>query len=176
MTAQEKEWLLAFRMPATRKKAFEAIVRAYNRPLFAHLMRYFSNREDAEDVLQTVWVKVWRALDNFRGDSKLSTWLFTITSREAYSFHRSRKMSTAELQPSTEPRASISSPDSEYILQRLQQAVEALPEKQQSVFVMRYFEEMSYEEMAQATGTSVGALKASYHHAVRKIERFLSAG
>jgi RNA polymerase sigma factor (sigma-70 family) len=174
MLPEEKELVQRFRMPGTRKVAFEQLVHRYSRPLFVHLSKFIYNREDVEDLLQTVWVKVWRGLDNFRGESKLSTWLFTIATREAYNVFRTRRplyISDPEASLATD---SGSSPEASQILGKLQEAMDSLPPKQQQVFVMRYFEDLSYEEMAAITGTSVGGLKASYHHAVRKIEQHIN--
>lgn len=174
MTDEERILVTQFRMPASRKRAFEAIVKRYSRVLYSHLSKFCQNREDLEDLLQVVWIKAWKGLDQFRGDSKLSTWLFTIATREAYDRFRSKKrIATQELQDSAGFNSPNSLPDSTEILMLLQKAIDTLPEKQQQVFIMRYFEELTYEEMAENTGTSVGALKASYHHAVKKIELFI---
>lgn len=165
-----------FRMPATRKKAFEVIVSRYSKVLFNHISRSVSSREDAEDVLQSVWIKAWRGLDHFRGECQLSTWLFTIATREVCSKYREKKrVQTTVLEDKHEGRQSTEQgmPDAQVIEAKLQEAIQELPEKQLQVFIMRYFEEMTYEEMANVTGTSVGALKASYHHAVKKIEQKL---
>lgn len=177
MTAEDEKLLSLFRNSATQKVAFEQMVRKYSRPLFAHIAKYVNSREDIEDILQIVWVKVWKGLDQFRGESQLSTWLFTISTREAYNFYRSRKPISVEIGEMENQYAGEKSDftlDSAAILSKLHQAMEQLPDKQRSVFVMRYFEEMSYEDMSQKTGTSVGALKASYHHAVKKIEEFIN--
>lgn len=158
--------------------AFEKIVRRYSRPLFSHLSKYVQQREDIEDILQTVWIKAWRGLKNFKGDSQLSTWLFTIATREAYTFYRVRKIQTVDIatnEYATQATKSINTMNSEEILEQLQRAIDTLPDKQKEVFVMRYFEEMTYEEMSQKTGTSEGALKASYHHAAKKIEAFIKS-
>ena len=176
MVRSDESLIQQFKIPGTKDQAFESIVHQYSRVLFAHLSKYISKREDIEDVLQHVWLKVWKGLDNFRGESQLSTWLFTIATREAYTHHRSKKITTQEIYDiHTEQFSSgTNSPDEAEILSKLQEAIDILPAKQQEVFVMRYFEEMSYEDMSRKTGTSVGALKASYHYAVRKIEQFIN--
>lgn len=177
MTAEDEKLLSQFKEPTTQKSAFEQMVRKYSRPLFSHVAKYVNYREDIEDILQIVWVKAWKGLENFRGESQLSTWLFTIATREAYNYYRSRKPISVEISDESHPFSSENSDhtlDSTAILDKLQQAMDHLPEKQKNVFVMRYFEEMPYEEMSQKTGTSVGALKASYHHAVKKIEEFIN--
>lgn len=165
-----------FRMPASRKKAFETIVKRYSPVLFHHIARSVASKEDAEDILQSVWIKAWRGLDHFRGECRLSTWLFTIATREVCSkFREKRKVATISLEDKHEVAQMDGHPmpDAQVIESRLQEAIQELPEKQQQVFIMRYFEEMAYEEMSSITGTSVGALKASYHHAVKKIEQKL---
>ncbi len=174
----DKDFLLVqqFRMPASRKQAFEAMVARYNKVLFQHIHRFIRQREEVEDLLQTVWIKVWKGLDNFRGECLLSTWLFTIATREVYSkFREKRVVKTSDMDVHANGAIGTSDlPAAEVIMERLQEAIDILPDKQRRVFIMRYFEEMSYEEMAAATGTSIGALKASYHHAVKKIEQNLN--
>jgi RNA polymerase sigma-70 factor (ECF subfamily) len=176
MLQEEKELVQRFRMPFSRKAAFEEMVKRYSRPLFAHISRWVDIREDIEDLLQVVWVKAWKGLDNFRGESRLSTWLFTIATREAYNYHRSKKPLRMVDASSEEvfSNSSSSNPDAANIMKMLQEAIDTLPPKQQQVFMMRYFEDMTYEMMAESTGTSVGALKASYHHAVKKIEQLIN--
>jgi len=176
MLQDEKELVQRFRMPGSRKSAFEEMVKRYSRPLFAHISRWVDVREDIEDLLQLVWVKAWKGLDNFRGDSRLSTWLFTIATREAYNYHRSKKPLRRVDATPEEVFASSSGAglDATHIMEKLQEAIDTLPPKQQQVFMMRYFEDMTYEMMAESTGTSVGALKASYHHAVKKIEQLIN--
>lgn len=177
MTPEDEKIIQQFHQSATQKIAFEQIVRKYSRPLFAHIGKYVNHREDIEDVLQIVWVKAWKGLQNFRGESMLSTWLFTIATREAYNFYRSRKPISVEL-GETEIQYSVGKSDltidANEIIAKLHSAMDILPDKQKQVFVMRYFEELSYDDMSRKTGTSVGALKASYHHAVKKIEEFIN--
>lgn len=174
----DKDYALVqqFRMPASRKQAFETIVARYNRMLFQYIFRMLQNREDTEDLLQMVWIKAWKNLDNFRGDCQLSTWLMTIATREVYSKFREKKRIQTQALEGNQTSLSVTSTSSlsaEDILERLQTAVAELPDKQQQVFIMRYFEEMNYEDMSAITGTSVGALKASFHHAVKKIEHYI---
>jgi RNA polymerase sigma-70 factor (ECF subfamily) len=165
-----------FRMPASRKQAFETIVARYNKMLFQYIFRMLLNREDTEDLLQIVWIKAWKNLDNFRGDCQLSTWLMTIATREVYSKFREKKRIQTQTLEDSHASLSVTSATAlpaEIVLERLQTAVAELPDKQQQVFIMRYFEEMSYEDMSAITGTSIGALKASFHHAVKKIEQYI---
>ncbi len=136
------------------------------------------SHEDANDILQDVFIKAWLNIDNFRGDAKLSTWLYKIAINESITFINRSK---------AKHNLSIDDADS-FLLEKLegdeffdgdeaqlllQQAIVTLPEKQRLVFQMKYFNEMKYDEMSDILGTSVGALKASYHHAVKKVERFL---
>ncbi|HUH74569.1 MAG TPA: RNA polymerase sigma factor [Chitinophagales bacterium] len=176
MFPEDEILLKNFDKSSSQQVAFEGIVRKYSRLLFAHLSKYIQQREDIEDVLQIVWIKVWKNLHSFRKESLLSTWLYTITTREAYNFYKSRKLQSVELKAEehfhTSDQIDINMNASD-ILMKLQNAIDTLPPKQKEVFVMRYFEEMSYEAMSQKTSTSVGALKASYHHAVKKIEFFI---
>lgn len=177
MNPEEEQLVKEFHQIKTQKRAFEMIVRRYSRPLFSHLSRYVNQKEDIEDILQIVWLKAWRGLSKFRGDSLLSTWLFTIATREAYNFYRSRKPLSEEIVEQESQFHKVNNSDwtmdAHEILNTLQVAIDQLPKKQKEVFVMRYFEEITYEEMSQKTGTSEGALKASYHHAVKKIEAFI---
>ncbi|MCO5234077.1 MAG: sigma-70 family RNA polymerase sigma factor [Chitinophagales bacterium] len=179
MELEDAKLFQQFLLQETKKQAFEKIVRKYSPSLFGHLKKYINHREDIEDVLQIVWMKVWTSLHQFRGDSLLSTWLFTITTREAYNFYRSRKIKNEELleglqkyDTTIEHQYSMESSD---IFKKLYEAIDTLPKKQKEVFMMRYFEEMTYNEMEHLTGTSIGALKASYHHAVKKIEYFINS-
>ena len=176
MNPEDEILLKKFQQNSTQKVAFEGIVRKYSRPLFSHICKYVEQREEIEDILQTVWIKVWKNLHTFRGESLLSTWLFTIATRESYNFYRSRKLQSVELKSDEHfnilGNVDINMNASE-ILNKLQNAIDTLPPKQKEVFIMRYFEDLSYEQMSQKTSTSVGALKASYHHAVKKIEEFV---
>lgn len=174
----DKELLSAFREEATREQAFTRIVRKYQEKLYWHIRRLVINHEDANDVLQNVFIKVWNYLDNFREEANLYTWLYRIATNETLTFLDKEKR-----------RASLSLSDHESGLSnklqaekgfdanklewRLQQAIQSLPEKQRTVFLLRYYDEMPYEEMSKVLETSTGALKASYHHAVKKVEEFL---
>lgn len=172
----EDEQILAQYREQSKEVAFEKIIRKYNRILFAHLGRYLNQPEDIEDTLQLVWIKVWKGLEKFRGESLLSTWLYTIATREAYNFYRNRVVKSFELEEKIQEAATNNDVllDASGILTKLQEAIDLLPEKQKEVFIMRYFEEKSYSEISAQTGTSEGALKASYHHAVKKIETFIN--
>ena len=169
--------LAAFKAEATKERAFTDILKKYSERLYWHIRRLVVSHDDAHDVLQNMSIKVWKALGDFREEANLYTWLYRIATNESLSFLDSRKR-----------RASLSLSDHEGSLEnklvaekgfdlrkvewRLQQAIQSLPEKQRVVFNLRYYDEMPYEQMSEVTGTSVGALKASYHHAVKKVEAF----
>jgi RNA polymerase sigma-70 factor (ECF subfamily) len=133
------------------------------------------NHEDADDVLQNTLVKAYKGLKNFRGDAKLFSWLYRIASNESLTFIEKRKRHrTISIDDSSEPAGNTSvGPGPEEIQAALRSAIDQLPPKQQLVFNLKYFEELKYEQISELTGTSVGALKSSYHIAVKKIEQFL---
>lgn len=162
--------------PATARKAFEEVVERYSEPLYWQIRRIVQRHEDADDVLQNVLLKAWTSLDGFRGDARLSTWLYKIAINESLShLEREKRRAAASLDDpdSYEARAIEADEwvDGDELSRELRQVVAALPAKQQLVFNMRYYDEMPYEEMSRILGTSVGALKASYHLAVKKIEQ-----
>lgn len=166
------------RNPATRAKAFEAMVNDLTPQLYAQIRRIVQYHEDADDVLQNTYLKAWNALDNFRGDAQLSTWLFRIAMNESISYMQ-RKRPTEQLgdeATDSVARTLEGDPyfDGDETELQLQQAIATLPEKQRVVFNLRYFDEMKYEEMSRLLDTSEGALKASYHLAVKKIEQYFN--
>lgn len=178
MHPDDKELLYLFHQTATREKAFTALIKKYQEKLYWHLRRLVVDHEDANDVLQNVFIKVWNGLDSFREDSQLYTWLYRIATNEALSFlEQKKKRSTVSLTDMEEGLSnrikSESNFDANKLEWRLQLAIQQLPEKQRVVFNLRYYEEMPYQEMSRILDTSEGALKASYHHAARKIEEFL---
>lgn len=178
VTIQDTELLLQFRDPATREKAFTAIIRKYQEKLYWHIRRMVVEHEDANDVLQNVFIRVWNGLDNFREDAQLYTWLYRIATNECLSFlEQQKRKSTASLD---EMESGLSNKvladkyfDPNKLEWKLQLAIQQLPEKQRVVFTLRYYDEMPYEEMSRVLDTSEGALKASYHHAVKKIEDYI---
>lgn len=167
-----------FRDPPTREKAFTTMIQKYQERLYWHIRRLVVQHEDANDVLQNSFIKVWKALENFRGDSKLYTWLYRIATNEALTFlaaqKKNRAVSMSDEESGLENKL-YSEPGFEpnQIEWKLQLAVQKLPEKQRLVFNLRYFDEMPYDEMSVVLGTSAGALKASYHHAAKKVEEYL---
>ncbi len=171
--------LAAFRMPATRDKAFTDILKKYSERLYWHIRRMVVSHDDTHDILQNVSIKVWRALGEFRAEANLYTWLYRIATNESLSFLESQKrraaLSLSHEESFLENKLVAETGfDARKLEWRLQQAIAALPEKQRLVFNLRYYDEMPYEQMSEVLGTSVGALKASYHHAVKKVEAFFN--
>jgi RNA polymerase sigma-70 factor (ECF subfamily) len=176
--ANDKELLLEFRNPPTKERAFTSIIRKYQEKLYWHIRRMVIDHEDANDVLQNMFIKVWKGLDNFREDSQLYTWLYRIATNECLSFLEQQKKRTAisisnEESGLSEKIKAEDHFDANKLEWKLQLAIQQLPEKQRMVFNLRYYDEMPYEEMSKVLETSEGALKASYHHAVKKIEDFI---
>lgn len=161
----------------TRSEAFTIIVNEYKEQLYWLIRRMVLNHDDADDVLQNTFVKAWMALDQFRGDSKISSWLYRIATNEALSFLERKKISNISMDDATNVATTLMCDpyfDGDETAAQLQEAISTLPEKQRLVFNMKYFQEMKYEDMSDILGTSVGALKASYHHAVKKISDFFN--
>ena len=167
------------RQPESCRAAFADVMRTYGPPLYHQIRRIVQTHEDADDLLQNTFVKAWQNLEYFRGDAKLSTWLFKIATNESLTFLAKERV-----------RANVDIEDDSYLIENiqadewfdgdelqanLQKAISKLPEKQRLIFNMRYFDEMKYEDISDILGTTVGALKASYHHAVKKIESFFES-
>lgn len=175
----DKELLSQFRDPNTRNYAFNLLVRKYQKKIYWHIRRMVVDHDDANDVVQNVFIKVWRGLDKFKEESQLYTWLYRIATNESLSFLKQRRGGIFVSFDDVSHQLSGALEDDAYfkgdaIQKKLQQAILTLPEKQRIVFNLKYFDEMKYEDMSQVLETSVGALKASYHHAVKKIEEFLT--
>lgn len=173
--ANDKELIREFRDPKSRNFAFSKLVNTYQERLYWHIRRIVIDHDDADDVLQNTFIKVFKNLHNFREDSQLFTWLYRIATNESISFlKKQRKHIFVSMDDVAHSLSSKLEADPQLsgdaIQLKLQQAILKLPNKQRLVFNMKYFEEMKYEEMSEILGTSVGALKASYHHAVKKIE------
>jgi len=174
----DTELLVLFREPATRDKAYTQIVKKYQERLYWHIRRMLVDHEDSNDTLQNVFIRVWNALANFREDAQLYTWLYRIATNECLSFIEQKKkkaavsLSEVESGLSNKIRADKDF-DGNKLEWKLQLAIQQLPEKQRIVFSLRYYDEMPYEEMSRVLETSAGALKASYHHAAKKIEEFI---
>ncbi len=164
--------------PGKEEIAFNQLVIKYQERLYWHVRKIVIDHDDADDVLQNTMIKIWRSLTTFRSESGLFTWLYRIATNEALSFLKQKKKKTLAPWVDVEQQMSESLEadpwfNGDDIQMKLQQAILKLPEKQRIVFNMRYFDEVKYEEMSEILGTSVGALKASYHHAVKKIESML---
>lgn len=175
---EDKELIEAFKDEAQREKAYTQIIKKYQEKLYWHIRRLVINHEDANDVLQNVFIKVWTYLDNFREESNLYTWLYRIATNETLTFlDKEKKRKSISLSEHENGLANKlyaeKGFDAQKLEWKLQQAIQSLPEKQRIVFTLRYYDEMPYEEMSQILETSTGALKASYHHAVKKVEEFL---
>lgn len=165
--------------PARRRDAFTRIVALYGEKLYWQIRRMVLNHDDADDLLQNTFMKAWSNLDYFRGEAKVSTWLFKIAINECITFlNRQRTQASVPLDSEEayliERLRSDDYFSGDEIQMKLQEAVALLPEKQRLVFNMKYFDDMTYDEISGITGTTTGALKASYHYAVKKIEEYLT--
>jgi RNA polymerase sigma factor (sigma-70 family) len=174
----DNELLLRFKSADTREAAFTDLIKKYQERLYWHIRRMVVSHEDANDLLQNVLIRVWNALEKFREESQLYTWLYRIATNECLSFlEQKKKRTTLQLSDDENGLVQQLKADADFDPQKLewklQVAIQQLPEKQRIVFSLRYFDEMPYEEMSNVLDTSEGALKASYHHAAKKIERFL---
>ena len=178
MQIEDKELLQQFRQPDLKERSYTAIIKKYQEKLYWHVRRMVVDHDDANDVLQNVFIKVWNALENFREDSQLYTWLYRIATNESLTFLEQQKKRSAVSLSDVESGLSNKviadkNFDANRLEWKLQLAIQQLPEKQKLVFNLRYYDEMPYEEMSRVLDTSEGALKASYHHAVKKIEEFI---
>lgn len=169
------EWIAD---PGTLEKGFRALVGKYQQKLYWHIRRMVLSHDDADDVLQNTFVKVYRSIDQFEQKSSLFTWLYRIATNESLTFiERNKKFKYDFVEDNTEHpviNQLKADPyfDGDQIQLHLQEALVRLPEKQKQVFLMRYHDEMSYKDMSEVLQTSEGALKASYHHAIKKIEEY----
>lgn len=174
----DAELLMQFRKPEFKEAAFTSIIRKYQEKLYWHIRRMVVDHDDANDVLQNVFIRVWNGLSNFREDSQLYTWLYRIATNESLTFIEGQKkrasvsLSDVESGLSNKIKADKHF-DPQKLEWKLQLGIQQLPEKQRTVFLLRYYDEMPYEEMSRVLETSEGALKASYHHAVKKIEDYI---
>ncbi len=179
MDLNEKELIANLKSDGNREKAFQQLVKTYQERLYWHIRKIVMNHDDADDILQNVYLKVWKNVDGFREDSSLFTWLFRIATNESLShLQKQRRHSEVSMNDISDYLTdSLESDvyfDGDEIQKKLQQAIVLLPEKQRIVFNMKYFDEIKYEEMSDILQTSVGALKASFHFAVKKIEEYLN--
>ena len=179
MELSDKEMIEMLREPRTRREGFAVLVKQYSEPLYWKVRRIVLNHEDANDVLQNAFLKVWNNLDSFQGKSSLSTWLHRIAINEALDLirrHKAALSSTVSTEDDPGVAARLMSDgyfDGDEAQIRLQEAVARLPEVQRTVFTLKYFDELKYSEISKILDTSEGALKASYHLAVKKITEYL---
>lgn len=164
------------RNPATARVAFAQVIKDFTEPLYWQIRRMVDNHDDANDLLQDTFLKAWSSLDQFRGDAKLSTWLYKIAINESLTFlDKMRRRNNVSIDDEASMIINAieadTNVDGDALLLELRKAIASLPEKQRLVFNMRYYDEMKYDDMAEILGTSVGALKSSYHLAVKKIEQ-----
>jgi len=172
------ELLRQFKEPHLKEQAFTAIIKKYQEKLYWHVRRMVISHEDANDVLQNMFIKVWKGLVNFREDSQLYTWLYRIATNECLTFLEQQKKRRAISMDDYEGGLSNKIKadegfDANKLEWKLQLAIQQLPERQRLVFNLRYYDEMPYEEMSRILETSEGSLKASYHHAARKVEDYI---
>lgn len=174
----DKDLLILYREKGSEEYAFNLIVKKYGERLYWHIRKLVIDHDDADDLLQNSLIKIWNALPDFREESKLYTWLYRIATNEVLTFLKKKRLRSflslsdysKQLENQLEADVYFNGDKTQLALQK---AILRLPEKQRLVFNMRYFEEMKYEEMSDILGTSVGALKASYHHASQKIHDYL---
>jgi RNA polymerase sigma-70 factor (ECF subfamily) len=179
--ADDLQLLAAFKDESTSEQAFTLLIRRYQQRLYWHVRRMVISHDDANDVLQNVFIKVWKNLADFREQSNLYTWLYRIATNETLTWlEQQKKRVSVSLSDDENSYANKLQDekgfDANKIEWRLQQAINTLPEKQRIVFNLRYYDEMPYEQMSTVLNTSEGALKASYHHAAKKVEAFLKNG
>lgn len=178
MFLEDKELLHQFKQPSEKERAFTEIIKKYQEKLYWHIRRIVVDHDDANDILQNMFIKVWNSLANFREDSQLYTWLYRIATNECFTFlEQLKRRSSVSLSDVDSGLVNKIKADQNFdankLEWKLQVAIQHLPEKQRIVFSLRYYDEMPYEEMSRVLETSEGALKASYHHAAKKIENYI---
>lgn len=179
MPIENEELVARLRDPSTVRQAFGEVIRLFSEPLYWQIRRLVQNHDDADDILQNTFMKAWSSLENFRGEAKLSTWLYKIAINESLGFlERERRRRHLPLDgseaESVGAMAAADDIDGDSLVAKLHSAIATLPEKQRIVFNMKYFDDMKYDDMSEILGTSVGALKASYHLATKKIEQYFA--
>ena len=178
MLVEDKDLLQLFKTEGQKEKAFTAIIKKYQEKLYWHARRLIIDHDYTNDVLQNMFIKVWNGLENFREDSQLYTWLYRIATNESLTFLESQKrrsaVSLSEVEGGLSNKIKADENfDANKLEWKLQLAIQHLPDKQRIVFNLRYYDEMPYEEMSRVLETSEGALKASYHHAAKKVQDFI---
>jgi RNA polymerase sigma-70 factor, ECF subfamily len=179
MQLSDQELIGNLKNESTRNEAFSQLVNKYQERLYWHIRKIVLNHDDSDDVLQNTFLKVWKNMDSFREESSLFTWIYRIATNESLTFINSQKRGQAIPFQDVSDYLKNKMEADEYfdgsdIQKKLQQAILTLPEKQRLVFNMRYFEEIPYQEMSDILDTSVGALKASFHHAAKKVEEYIT--
>ena len=177
---EEKEFIAELLNPKTQNQAFQKLLQNYQKPLYNHIRNIVLNHDDTDDVLQNTFIKIFQNLKNFKGESKLFSWIYRIATNEAITFinNKAKRNGTTSEALQTKIVENLQADvyfDGNEIQLKLQKAINLLPEKQQLIFKMKYFEELKYENISEILGTSVGGLKASYHHAVKKIEDYMNS-
>ncbi|MEK6451736.1 MULTISPECIES: RNA polymerase sigma factor [unclassified Myroides] len=176
----ENELVERLKNSVTKHEAFRELMSLYQERLYLHIRTLVLNHDDTDDVLQETFIKIFQNIDKFKGDSKLFSWMYRIATNQALDFLKQRKnkmkVNSEELNEylidQLEADSLFDGDEAEILLQK---AIATLPEKQQLVFKLKYFEELDYQTISEIVDTSVGALKASYHHAVKKIEKFINS-
>lgn len=176
---EDKELLEKFANEESRNYAFNLLVNKYQQRVYWHVRKMVYDHEDANDLTQDVFVKVWKGLQNFREDAQLFTWIYRIATNECLNFLKKQKRKAFFRLEDADKKLeqtliASSSPTGNEVELRLQKALLQLPEKQRLVFNMKYFDDLKYEEISKILGISIGGLKANYHHAVKKIEEILN--
>ena len=171
--------LSQLKSPSTREKAFRELITLYKERLYWHIRKIVISHDDTDDVLQNTFIKVFRSIDKFKGDSKLFSWMYRIATNEAITFinKNAKRLQISNQEVQSKAVNNLTSDvyfDGNEIQLKLQKAIAMLPEKQQIVFNMKYFQDIKYKDMSEILDTSEGALKASYHIAVKKIEAYLT--
>lgn len=183
MQISDQELVALIQDPEKRNNAFEMLIKKYQQKIYWHIRKMVIDHDDADDVLQETFIKVWQGLQNFRGDAQLYTWIYRIATNESLNFLQKKRRhnhvpieneDSNDLLNTLESAVSQDYISGDEIQLKLQKALLQLPDKQRLVFNMKYYDDMKYDDIAEITGTSVGALKASYHLAVKKIEEFLN--
>lgn len=179
MQVEDSEILKKFALESSRTEAFSLLVKKYQEKIYWHIRRMVIDHDDADDLVQDVFIKIWKNLSNFRSDAQLYTWIYRIATNECITFlNRQKNKNNISIEDSDGKNLLESLADSPYFdgnkaQMKLQKALLSLPEKQRLIFNLKYFDDLKYEEISEILGTSVGALKASYHIAVKKIEHIL---
>ncbi len=179
---KDEELLIMCRDSKSLELGFRHLINQYKDKIYWQTKRIVEHHDDAEEVMQNVWIKVWQNINGFKGESQLSTWLYRIAYNESISYVQNKKKQKLADWELMEPTIESNSEDSVFnhevydhdeVIKKIELAVEKLPQKQKLIFHYRYNEEMPYAQIAEITGTSEGALKASFHHAIKKIEEFI---